>query len=68
MIQEFLARSDQLLWPVAGLLLFLTLFCGVLALVWFGMRDPEKLAELASLPLADDAGQPPVARKEKPHE
>jgi cbb3-type cytochrome oxidase subunit 3 len=54
MFQEFYARSDHLIWPLVGLLIFVLLFVGVLAYVFFGLRDKEKVDEIAALPLAED--------------
>ena len=59
MFQDYFARSDHLIWPLVGLLIFAALFCGVLAYVVFGLRDREKIDRLAALPLepetVDDA-------------
>ena len=54
MFQEFFARSDMLVWPLVGLLIFLAIFAGVLAYTFFGLRDRKKIDEIAALPLADD--------------
>ncbi len=54
MFQEFYAKSDLLIWPLIGLIIFLAVFAGVLAFVFFGLRDKEKLDDIASLPLALD--------------
>jgi hypothetical protein len=55
MFQEFLAKSDLLIWPLVGLLIFTSLFVGMLAFVVFGLRDRRKLDEIAALPLAPDS-------------
>jgi len=54
MFQEFYAKSDLLIWPLIGLIIFLAVFAGVLAFVFFGLRDKEKLDAVASLPLEPD--------------
>lgn len=54
MFQDYFAGSDHLIWPLLGLLIFVVIFIGVLAYVFLGLRDQDKLREIASLPLADD--------------
>ena len=54
MYQEFFARSEMLVWPLVGLMIFVSIFAGVLAYVFFGLRDKDKVAEIAALPLAQD--------------
>ena len=54
MFQEFYAQNDHLIWPLVGLLIFMLLFVGVLAYVFFGLRDKDKVDEIAALPLAED--------------
>ena len=54
MFQEYFANSEHLIWPMVGLLIFVMLFLGVLAYVFFGLRDQDKVDEIAALPLADD--------------
>ena len=54
MFQELYAKSDLLAWPVIGMLIFLTIFVGVLAYVFLGLRDREKIARIASLPFDDE--------------
>ena len=54
MYQEYLAQSDHLIWPLIGLLIFVLLFVGVLAYVFLGLRDQDKVNEIAALPLAED--------------
>jgi hypothetical protein len=51
MFQEFFSRSAHLGWPLVGLLMFVTLFVGVLAYVGFGLRDRRKIDDIAALPL-----------------
>jgi hypothetical protein len=55
MYQEFLAKSDLLIWPLVGLLIFVAIFVGMLAYVFLGLRDREKIDEIAALPLAPDS-------------
>jgi cbb3-type cytochrome oxidase subunit 3 len=50
MYQEFFAKSDLLVWPVLGLLIFVMIFVGVLAYVFLGLRDKDKIDHMASLP------------------
>ncbi|HPF70339.1 MAG TPA: hypothetical protein PLQ13_06700 [Candidatus Krumholzibacteria bacterium] len=54
MFQEFYARSEMLVWPLIGLLIFLSVFAGVLAYTFFGLRDKRKLEDIAALPLEAD--------------
>jgi cbb3-type cytochrome oxidase subunit 3 len=54
MYQEFYAKSEHLIWPLVGLVIFVLMFVGVLAYVFLGLRDKDKVAEIAALPLADD--------------
>jgi cbb3-type cytochrome oxidase subunit 3 len=54
MYQEFLAKSGLLVWPLIGLLIFVTIFAGILGYVIFGLRDKKKVDEIAALPLEDD--------------
>ena len=54
MFQEFFARSDNLVWPLIGLLMFAALFVGVLAYVFFGLRDRSKIDDIAALPADED--------------
>ena len=54
MYQEYLSKSDHLIWPLIGLLIFVLMFVGVLAYVFLGLRDKDKVDEIAALPLADD--------------
>ncbi len=55
MFQDYFARSDHLIWPLMGLLIFVLLFVGVLAYVRLGLRDKNKVDEIAALPLAEDS-------------
>ena len=50
MFQDFFAKSDLLVWPVMGLLIFVLIFVGVLAYVFLGLRDKDKIDRMASLP------------------
>jgi len=54
MFQDFFARSEMLIWPLVGLLIFIAIFAGMLAYTFFGLRDRRKIDEIAALPLADD--------------
>ncbi len=54
MYQEFYARSDLLVWPLVGLLIFIAVFLGVLAFTFFGLHDRRKIDEIAALPLEPD--------------
>ena len=55
MFQDYFAQSDHLIWPLVGLVIFVLLFVGVLAYVFLGLRDKDKVDEIAALPLADDS-------------
>ena len=55
MFQDYFAQSDHLIWPLVGLVIFVLFFVGVLAYVFLGLRDKEKVDEIAALPLADDS-------------
>ncbi|MEN8006125.1 MAG: CcoQ/FixQ family Cbb3-type cytochrome c oxidase assembly chaperone [Candidatus Krumholzibacteriota bacterium] len=55
MFQEFYAQSDHLIWPLIGLLIFVLFFVGVLAYVFLGLRDKEKVDRMAALPFAEDS-------------
>ena len=57
MFQEFYANSNHLIWPLIGLLIFVAVFLGVLAFVFLGLRDKDKIDELAALPLESDTGE-----------
>ena len=56
MYQEFYSGSNLLIWPLIGLLIFVSVFIGVLAYTFFGLRDKKKLEEIAALPLEPDHG------------
>jgi len=55
MFQDYFAQSDHLIWPLIGLVIFVLLFVGVLAYVFLGLRDKEKVDEIAALPLVEDS-------------
>lgn len=61
MFKEYFSGNEHLVWPVIGLVLFVTIFVGVLAYVFFGLRDKDKVDAMASLPFEPehpvDAGQ-----------
>ena len=59
MIREFLATSPHLVFPIAGLVIFLTMFLTVLGYVFIGLRRTADIAPLASLPFED--GEAPRA-------
>jgi hypothetical protein len=60
--QEFFSRSTLLAWPLAGLLLSVTFFVGVLAFVFLGLRDRRHVHDLASLPFdAEETVDEPAA-------
>ena len=50
MYQQFYSQSDLLAWPVIALLLFVMIFVGVLAYVFLGLRDKNKIDRMAALP------------------
>jgi hypothetical protein len=52
--QEFFAKSDHLIWPLLGLVIFVSIFLGVLAYVFLGLRDKSKIEAVANLPLEDN--------------
>ena len=54
MFQEFYAKSDLLVWPLIGLLIFVAVFTGVLAYVFLGLRDKRRVDEIAALPFAPE--------------
>lgn len=56
MYQEFYANSSHLIWPLVGLIIFVSIFIGVLAYVFFGLRDRDKIDAIAALPLELDSG------------
>ena len=54
MYQEYYTNSEQLIWPLLGLIIFVSIFLGVLAYVVLGLRDKSKVDELAAMPLDDN--------------
>lgn len=62
MFQDFFAKSDHLIWPLLGLIIFVLIFIGVLAYVFLGLRDREKIDAIAALPLEPDSGVDSNAR------
>ena len=54
MYQEFYNRSDLLVWPLVGLIIFLAVFLGVLAFTFLGLRDRKTIDAIAALPLEPD--------------
>ena len=67
MFQQFYANNPLLFWPLVGLVIFLVSFAGAMLYVFIGLRDKEKVAQLAGLPLESDGvsraqtGDVPVA-------
>lgn len=57
MIREFLATSPHLVFPIAGLVIFLTMFLTVLGYVFVGLRRTTDIAPLAALPFEDGEAQ-----------
>jgi hypothetical protein len=57
MFQEYFANSTLLIWPLVGLIIFVTVFAGVLAYVFFGLRDKDKIDRIAALPLEPDTDE-----------
>ncbi len=55
MFTDFLTRNGDMLWPVVSLLLFFGCFVGILLHTIFGLRDRDKVAHLASLPLTPES-------------
>ena len=55
MFQEFFSKSDLLVWPVLSLLIFVVIFVGVLAYVFLGLRDKDKIDRMASLPFVQES-------------
>ncbi len=55
MYQEYFAQSDHLIWPLMGLMIFVLFFVGVLAYVFLGLRDKDKVDRMAALPFAKDS-------------
>ena len=47
MFQDVFAKSDLLVWPMMGLLIFVMIFVGVLAYVFLGLRDKDKIDRMA---------------------
>ena len=54
MYQEFYSGSDLLVWPLVGLLIFVSIFAGVLAYTFFALRDGGRLDDISALPLEPD--------------
>ncbi len=59
MFQEYFAQSVLLDWPLMGLVFFVLGFVAVLAYAGLGLRDRNRVARLAALPLEGD-GTPAV--------
>ena len=54
MFAEFLRSSAFSTWPLAALLIFLSVFAGILLHLWTGRRSDASISRMASLPLEDD--------------
>ncbi len=65
MFHDYFSGSNHLIWPLLGLLIFGSIFIGVLAYVFLGLRDKKKLHHIASLPLAEDDRPHPEPNSEK---
>ncbi len=50
MYQEFYAKSDLLIWPLVGLVIFIAIFLGVLGYVFLGLKNKDKVDKIAALP------------------
>ncbi len=55
MYQEFYDKSEHLIWPLLGLVFFVAIFVGVLAFVFLGLRDKDKIKKMSAMPLDDDS-------------
>ena len=69
MYQQFYSQSDLLVWPVIATLIFVVIFAGVLAYVFLGLRDKDKIDRMASLPFdidPDFEDQPAAASGDEP--
>lgn len=53
MIKEFLAQSPHLIFPLVGLVIFLTMFLMVLGYVFIGLRRSGEVTPIAALPFDD---------------
>ena len=62
MYQEFYANSEYLIWPLMALIFFVLIFVAVLAYVFLGLRDKNKVNQFAGIPL-DDSGETIVNSK-----
>lgn len=54
MFQEFYAKSDLLIWPLVGLVIFIAIFLAVLGYVFIGLKSKEKVDKIAALPLDNE--------------
>ena len=54
MYQQFYDKSDLLAWPLVGLVIFIGLFLGVLGYVFFGLKNKDKVDEMAALPFVTE--------------
>lgn len=54
MYQQFYDKSDLLAWPIVGLVIFISLFLAVLGYVFFGLKNKDKVDEMAALPFVTE--------------
>ncbi len=55
MFQRLFADDTLAVWPLVGLVLFVTFFVGVLFYVIFVLKDKKKVEQLSSLPLEGES-------------
>jgi hypothetical protein len=61
MFQEYFVGNEHLIWPLVGLVIFVTMFLGVLAFMFLGLRDKDQLEKMAALPLEPEIPAEPEA-------
>lgn len=54
MYQEFYAKSGLLIWPLVGLVIFITIFLAVLGYVFIGLKNGNKIDKIAAMPLDNE--------------
>ena len=54
MYQQFYDKSDLLAWPIVGLVIFISLFLAVLGYVFFGLKNKDKVEQMAALPFVTE--------------
>lgn len=62
MYREFLTSSPHLIFPLAGLVIFLTIFLLVLGYVFIGLKSKSDIEPLAALPFEDGESAQTVKR------